>query len=92
MQELVPVVIGIVIGIVAGPSPTRRRAIGAAVTSVALGVAVAAVAGELAQSVGYAVFDAGVIACTAALVVTAQRLARRTGRTQHDTQQEAGHG
>jgi hypothetical protein len=92
MQEFVPVVIGIAIGIVVGRRTTRRAVVAALAASLALGVLVAWMTGELAHSVGYAIFDAGVAACTAGLVVTAHRVALRASRTDQNTLKEAGRG
>ncbi len=43
MQELVPVVLGVLIGLALGPSPGRRAVALAAAASVVLGIAVAGV-------------------------------------------------
>jgi hypothetical protein len=92
MQELIPIVLGLGIGVAAGRHPGRRLATRALLASLVLGTMVAFVTGELAHSVGYAIFDSGVIACTAVLAVIAQRLAWRARRPDRDTTEGARHG
>ena len=92
MQELVPVVIGIAIGMIVARRAGRGVVVAALLASLALGVLVAWVTGELARSIGYAIFDAGVVACTAGLVVTAYRVALRAGRANHNAPKEARRG
>lgn len=85
LLEVVPVVLGIALGTVAGPGPGRRGILAGLGASLALGVLVAWASGELARSVGYAIFDTAVIACTGLLLVAAQRavrVARRAGAPQ----------
>jgi hypothetical protein len=89
MQELVPVVIGIVVGLVAGSRPRGNVLAGVIVAALASGFLVAWVVGELAHSVGYGFVDAGVIALTAVLVMVAHRLVNRDKR---DTVQETHRG
>jgi FtsH-binding integral membrane protein len=87
MQELVPLVLGTVIGIALGARPGRRAlALGAALSAV-LGVCLAWVVGELAESIVYAFYDVGLTAGTAAAVVVALRAVRRR-RPDRDTPQE----
>ena len=80
MQELVPVVIGIVIGVIAASRPRGQAVAGVGAAALVFGILVASATGELARSIGYAFFDAGVIACTAVLAIAAQRLVHRTPR------------
>jgi hypothetical protein len=60
------------------------------VGSIVVGLLVAWIFGELARSVGYAIFDAGVVACTAVLAMAAQRLA--PGMRHHTTVDEVRRG
>ena len=92
MQELVPVVIGIGIGIAVGRRPRERLVMPGLLASLMLGTLVAWVTGELSHSIGYAIFDSGVIACTAVLAVMAQRIAWQARRRDQDQTQGAGHG
>ena len=92
MQELVPVVLGLGVGLAVGRRPRAWFAAAVAVASLVLGTLVAWATGELAHSIGYAIFDAGVIACTAVLAATAQRLAWQARRPDRDTSEGAGHG
>ncbi len=87
MQELVPLVLGTVIGIALGTRPGRRAIAAAAIGSVVLGVSLSWAMGELAESIGYALYDVGLTAGTAAAVVVAVRVVRRT-RPERDTPQE----
>jgi uncharacterized membrane protein len=89
MQELVPVVIGIVVGLVVGSRRRRNVAAAVIVTALVCGFLVAWAVGELARSVGYGFVDAGVIAVTTVLVMVAQRLVNRDKR---DTVQETHRG
>jgi hypothetical protein len=75
MQELIPVLIGVVIGVGVGPRPGRLAVVSAGVAALVLGTLVAWVTGELAESIGYAFVDSAVLACTVALTVAAQRVA-----------------
>jgi hypothetical protein len=92
MQELIPVVIGIGLGMGVGRRPGRRVVIMALAACVLLGTAVAWLTGELAHSIGYAIFDSGVIACTGVLVVMAHRLAWQARRGIHDTSEGVRRG
>jgi hypothetical protein len=87
MQELVPLVLGTVIGIALGAKPGRGRVAAGAVASVVLGLCLAWAVGELAESIVYAFYDVGLTAGTAAAVVAARRVARRA-RPDRDTPQE----
>jgi hypothetical protein len=87
MQELVPLVLGTVIGIALGARPGGRRVAVGAAASVVLGVCLAWAVGELAESIVYAFYDVGLTVGTAAAVVVALRVVRR-GRPDRDTPQE----
>jgi hypothetical protein len=75
MQELVPVAIGVVVGLFAGRRSWGLRA--ALAAAPVLGGLVSWAVGELAESIAFAVLDTAVIAVTAVIVVAAQRLAVR---------------
>jgi MFS family permease len=87
MQELVPLVLGTVIGAALGARPGRRAVLLGAAASVVLGVCLAWTVGELAESIVYAFYDVGLTAGTAAAVVVALRVVRRQ-RPDRDTPQE----
>ena len=72
-----PVLIGVCLGFVAGPHPGRRAAGWMAAGAVTGGVLVAWVTGELAESVGFALIDAGVALLALALTLVARRMTQR---------------
>ena len=79
MYELLSLAAGLALGVALLSIESRRTqiAVGAA-ASVAIGIAIAAIAGELAESPLFALWDAAQCAVAAALVVAAApRLARR---------------
>ena len=92
MQELIPVVLGLGIGIAVGRRQRAQSAVAGLLASVLLGTLVAWVTGELSHSIGYAIFDSGIIACIAVLAVIAQRLAWRARRLDRGTTEGARHG
>lgn len=77
MQELVPVVIGVALGVVAGRRTGRWAWLLVLGAAPVLGVLVAWAVGELAESVAFAALDTVVVALTACIVVAAKRLATR---------------
>jgi high-affinity Fe2+/Pb2+ permease len=87
MQELVPLVLGTVIGVALRARPGRLAVLLGAASSVVLGVTLAWAVGELAESIVYAFYDAGLTAGTAAAVVVALRVVRHR-RPDRDTPQE----
>ena len=73
MDEVFPVVAGVVVGLVVYRLPPTLRSIALGILGVVLGVAVSWVSGELSVSIWYVFFDIGQVWLAGALTIVLVR-------------------